>query len=131
MLGSCLQVRSGAWEWVRICHLPVSGPQPRDNGRLGRIALPNVDAITPARHRYHATAAVTRPRIPPAFVRSGLDANAPKLSRTNTTARIANRNARPAVVRSAATTMRVVKIAHAIRNHPAACPWLAAGTSFA
>src|SRR6478752_7426325 len=85
----------------------------------------------PARHRYHAMAAVAMPRTPPSLVRSGLDANAPKLSRKNTTARTANRAASTAVVRSAAITMRVVKIAHAIRNHPAACPWLAAGTSFA
>src|SRR6476661_10308554 len=90
---------------------------PRNNGRLGRIALPNVDAVTPARHRYQAMAAVAMPRIPPAFVRSGLDAKAPKLSRKNTTARTAKRAASTAVVRSAATTMSVVKIAHAIRNH--------------
>src|SRR6476659_7471632 len=104
---------------------------PRNNGRLGRIGLPNVDAITPARHRYHAMAAVAMPRTPPSLVRSGLDAKAPKLSRKNTTARTANRVASTAVVRSAAITISVVKIAHAIRNHPAACPWLAAGTSFA
>src|SRR4029079_16615774 len=104
---------------------------PRNSARLGRIGLPNVDAITPATHRYHATAAVAMPRTPPTLVRSGFDANAPKLSRKNTTVRIAKRMASTTVVRSAAITIRVVKIAHSIRNQPAACPWLAAGTSFA
>jgi integrase len=32
------------------------------SGGLGRTVRPKVDALTPARHAYQATAAVTRPR---------------------------------------------------------------------
>ncbi len=38
-----------------------------------------------------------------------------------------NSKASPAVVRNAATSMSVVKIAHAIRNQPVATPYWASG----
>src|SRR6476620_714995 len=79
------------------------------SGGFGRIGLPNVDAATPARHRYQAMAAAMRPRTPPIQVRAGLALSAPRPRRKKVTVTTANNRARPVVVRSAPTSMSVVK----------------------
>jgi len=60
-------------------------------------------------------------------VKVALAAKAPKARKTNTAATTANSAARTAVVRSAATSIRVVKMAQAIRYQPAATPWCSVG----
>src|SRR6476660_9343732 len=93
-----------------------------NRGGLGRIALPNVDAVTPAVHRYQASAAATRPTNPPAVVNPAVPVNAPRPSRMNTTSTTANSSASTAVVFSAAISINDVKIAQEIRYQPAATP---------
>ena len=63
----------GQHDQVHRVQLP-SGVRSQDlkRGGLGSTGRPNVDAVTPARHRYQAMPEATRPRIPPIVTRPGL-----------------------------------------------------------
>ena len=65
----------------------------------------NVEFVTPANDAYQATAAVTRPAQPPAFVHPVESANAPIHSNTKVTVKATNTPAIAPVVRRLAIVM--------------------------
>ena len=88
------------------------------SGGFGSTIRPKVDALTPARHAYQATAAVTRPRYPPSVVRPSLCATSPAPSTKNVAASRVKSRASTAVVRREATHMMTVKMPQPMRYQP-------------
>jgi hypothetical protein len=87
----------------------------RDNGTTGSTTRPKVELSTTANDAYQAATAVTIPAQPPAWMTLLELPALPIASRKNVIARSANTSATAPVVRSEATNMYVVKIAHAYR----------------